>query len=79
MSEEALLAERTKKTFADRDRSERQEERRRREEWEQVETSALGGGLRRMPADKKRSAVGDSTIGGVRPSFRFSGTSSVIS
>lgn len=65
MSEEALLAEKTKRTFAERDRAERQEERRRREEWEQVENSALGGGLRKMPAGRKRSAIGESTIGGV--------------
>lgn len=67
MSEEALLAEKTKRTFSERDRAERQEERRRREEWEVVENSALGGGLRKMPADKKRSAIGDSTVGGVSP------------
>ena len=67
MSEEALLAEKTKRTFADRDRAERQEERRRQEEWELVESSAIGGGLRKMPADKKRSMIGDSAIGGVSP------------
>lgn len=66
MSEEALLAERTKQTFAERDLSERREETRRRQEWEEVETSALGGGLRRMPTDKLRSSrIGDSAIGGV--------------
>lgn len=68
MSEEALLAEKTKRTFAERDRAERQEERRRQEEWELVESSAIGGGLRKMPADKKRSAIGDSALGGVRRS-----------
>jgi len=67
MSEEALLAERTKQTFAQRDMTERQEETRRRREWEEVETSALGG-MRRMPSDKLRSRIGDSAIGGVSSS-----------
>jgi hypothetical protein len=65
MSEESLLAERTRRIFEDRDRAEQHEEKRRREEWEQVETSAVGGGMRKMPADKLRSRIGESTIGGV--------------
>ena len=60
MSEEALLAERTKQTFGARDEAERREEARRKEEWEQVES----GSIRRMPADKQRSRI-DSAIGGV--------------
>jgi hypothetical protein len=66
MSEEALLAERTQQTFHENDLAEQREEARRRQEWEQVETSALGG-LRKMPADKLRSRIGESTIGGVSP------------
>jgi hypothetical protein len=65
MSEEALLAEKTKQTFSARDQAEQREEMRRREEWEQVESSALGG-MRRMPVDKQRSRI-DSAIGGVGP------------
>lgn len=65
MSEESLLAERTRRTFEEQDLAEQQEEKRRRHEWEQVETSAIGGGMRRMPTDKLRSRIGESTIGGV--------------
>lgn len=60
-SEEALLAEKRRTTFETRDREEQREEERRRKEWDQVESSALGG-LQKMPASKKR---GESTIGGV--------------
>jgi len=60
MSEEVLLAERTKQTFSARDEAERREEARRREEWEQVEI----GSMRRMPVDKQRSRI-ESAIGGV--------------
>ena len=60
MSEEALLAERTKQTFSARDEAEKREEARRREEWEQVEI----GSMRRMPVDKQRSRI-ESAIGGV--------------
>ena len=60
MSEEALLAEKTKQTFGARDEAEKREEARRREEWEQVEI----GSMRRMPADKQRSRI-ESAIGGV--------------
>jgi hypothetical protein len=60
MSEEALLAEKTKQTFSARDEAERREEVRRREEWDQVESSSM----RRMPLDKQRSRI-DSAIGGV--------------
>jgi hypothetical protein len=60
MSEEALLAEKTKQTFSARDEAEKREETRRREEWEQVEI----GSMRRMPLDKQRSRI-DSAIGGV--------------
>jgi hypothetical protein len=67
MSEESLLAERTRRTFEEQDLAEEREEKRRREEWEEVETSALGGGMRRMPADKLRSRIGESTVGGVSP------------
>jgi hypothetical protein len=66
MSEEALLAEKQARAFDARDQDEKDEAARRREEWEQVESSALGErGLRRTPAEAKRSEVGDSTIGGV--------------
>lgn len=64
MSEEALLEEKRKRVFEQRDQEERQEVERRRNEWEEVESSALGG-LRRMPEGMKRSRFGDSTIGGV--------------
>lgn len=64
MSEEALLEEKRKRVFDQRDREERRETERRRNEWEEVESCALGG-LRRMPEGIKRSRVGDSTIGGV--------------
>jgi hypothetical protein len=60
MSEEALLAEKTKQTFGARDEAEKREEARRREEWEQVES----GSMRRMPVDKQRSRI-ESAIGGV--------------
>ena len=65
MSEEALLAEKRKRVFAARDREERREAERRKNEWEEVESSALGG-LKRMPARMKRSQLGESTIGGVK-------------
>ncbi len=64
MSEEALLAEKRRRVFEERDREERQEAERRKNEWEEVESSALGG-LRRMPEGIKRSRLGESTIGGV--------------
>ncbi|CAD6585587.1 MAG: hypothetical protein TREMPRED_004179 [Tremellales sp. Tagirdzhanova-0007] len=63
MSEEALLAEKRKRVFAARDREERREAERRKNEWEEVESSALGG-LKRMPARMKRSQIGESTVGG---------------
>lgn len=66
-SEELLLAEKRRATFETRDKEEKTEAERRRREWEEVESSALGG-LQRMPADKKR---GESTIGGVSAA-RFS-------
>lgn len=59
-SEQALLEEKRRTTFETRDAEERREEERRRREWEQVESSALGG-LQRMPEGRKR----ESTIGGV--------------
>ncbi|KAK1924178.1 hypothetical protein DB88DRAFT_270075 [Papiliotrema laurentii] len=58
-TEEALLEEKRRQTFESRDEEERREEERRRREWEEVESSALGG-LQRMPEGRKR----DSTIGG---------------
>ena len=70
MSEEALLEEKRNRVFEQRDREERQEAERRKNEWEEVESSALGG-LRRMPEGMKRSRFGDSTIGGVSRSTVF--------
>ena len=60
--EQTLLEEKRRSTFEARDREERREATRRRREWEEVESSALGsGGLQRMPEGRKR----ESTIGGV--------------
>ncbi len=72
MSEEALLEEQRKRVFEQRDREERREAERRRNEWEEVESSALGG-MRRMPEGMKRSIMGHSTIGGVRRLYRCKG------
>lgn len=77
MSEESLLAERTKQTFSARDEAERTEAARRREEWEEVESNALGG-MRRMPIDKQRSRI-DSAIGGVRRLSSFDAMRSLTS
>ncbi len=62
MSEEALLAEKRARTFERQDQEERREAARRKEEWEEVQESALG---RRVPEEMKRSRFGDSTVGGV--------------
>lgn len=63
MSEEALLAEKNKNTFAALDKEDKREAERRRAEWEEVESSAMGG-LRKMPEEMKRGKA-DSIIGGV--------------
>jgi hypothetical protein len=62
MSEGSLLAEKRNQAHNDRDMEEKREAERRKAEWEEVESSALGMG--RMPEGKKRSML-DSTIGGV--------------
>jgi hypothetical protein len=62
MSEASLLAEKRRLVFEDQDEEEKREAERRKEEWEEVESSALGMG--RMPEGKKRS-IGGSTVGGV--------------
>lgn len=70
MSQESLLEEKQARVFEERDREERHEAERRRHEWEEVESSALGG-LRKMPEDKKRSYwANQSTIGGVSATVR---------
>lgn len=62
VTEQTLLEEKRRSTFEAKDREERREATRRRREWEEVESSALGGsGLQAMPAERKR----ESTIGGV--------------
>lgn len=48
--------------FENQDEEDKREAERRRAEWEEVESSALG--MERMPEGKKRS-VGGSTVGGV--------------
>jgi hypothetical protein len=62
MTEEALLEEKRKRTFEDKDREERREAERRRREWEEVESSALGGSLRKIPQERKREST---LLGGV--------------
>lgn len=60
--EEKLLDE--KRAFERQDKEDREEEARLRAEWEEVQERE--GGLRRVPEEKKRSRVGESTIvGGV--------------
>jgi hypothetical protein len=61
--EEKLLDER--RGFAARDKEDKLEEERLRAEWEEVQERS--GGLRAIPEGKKRSKVGESTIGGVSP------------
>ncbi|ORY34045.1 hypothetical protein BCR39DRAFT_518237 [Naematelia encephala] len=61
--EEKVLEDKRKAVFAERDREERREADRRKAEWEEVESSALGG-MRRVPEERKRSRIGESTIGG---------------
>ncbi|ORX36695.1 hypothetical protein BD324DRAFT_461464 [Kockovaella imperatae] len=59
MSEADLLAEKASRLEERQAREASEEEARRRREWEEVESSALGG-LRKMPEERKRT----STIGG---------------
>lgn len=61
-TEEKLLDER--RASAARDREDREEEERLRAEWEEVQERSSGG-LRRIPEERKRSRVGESTVGGV--------------
>ncbi|KAI9639842.1 uncharacterized protein MKK02DRAFT_40169 [Dioszegia hungarica] len=75
-TEEKLLDER--RASAARDREDREEEERLRAEWEEVQERSSGG-LRRIPEERKRSRVGESTVGGSEttvsqgsmPSFTF--------
>nr|XP_031863226.1 uncharacterized protein CI109_001098 [Kwoniella shandongensis]KAA5530298.1 hypothetical protein CI109_001098 [Kwoniella shandongensis] len=58
-TEESLLAEKQARAFEAKDMEEKEEAERRKREWEEIESSALGG-LRKLPGDKKR----ESTVGG---------------
>ncbi|KAK8864363.1 hypothetical protein IAR55_001610 [Kwoniella newhampshirensis] len=57
--EESLLAEKRARAFETKDQEEKLEEERRKREWDEIESSALGG-LRKLPGDKQR----ESTVGG---------------
>ena len=61
MSDEALFEEKRSRVFDARDKEEKRESSRRRREWEEVESSALGG-LKQMPENRKREST---LIGGV--------------